>query len=343
MSSDRNESAKGNILIVDDAPENIRLLSSMLQQANYVPKAVEGAITMLKISRTMPLDLVLIDIDRIGAQGYEVCRQLKATPETRDIPVIFLSSLNDIADKLRGFEAGCVDYITKPFQPPEVLIRVKNQIEQRQLRKQLEAQNRLLQAEIINHIAALEALQKAKYELELLNRVDGLTMLYDRHYFDEYLEGNWRQMQREETVVSLIICNLDIFHLYKEIYGHDQGDNCLQRFAQALVKAVKRPGDIACRYGDDEFSIILPKTDASGAITVAKQIQRELQIMAIAHSKSPSSYLTVSIGVSTAQPTQQESPQSLLDTSQLALYQAKQEGRDRIIFKMVISPELPSS
>ncbi len=344
MSSDRDESAKGNLLIVDDVPENLRLLSTMLQQAGYEIGTIEGKVytldQVLHAVRAIPFDTILIDVDSMGINSYEICTQLKAIPETSNIPVIFLSSLDSLSDKLRGFEVGGADYVTKPFQLPELLARVKNQVEQRQSRKQLEEQNKLLQAEIINHLATEESLQKNNYELERLNKIDGLTKLSNRPYFDNYLEGNWRQMQRETTFISLIICDIDLFHLYNEAYGRQQGDNCLQEFAQAVVKAVKRPGDIVSRYGEDEFSIVLPKTDASGAITVAKQIQRELQTIAIVHSKSPTGYLTVSIGISTAEPTQQRSPQILLETAEQALYQAKQEGRNSIIFKVVASSEL---
>lgn len=335
MNSDRNESAKGNILIVDDAPENIRLLSAMLQQAGYEVISAEDGVAVLEMAKQIPLDVMLMEVNISGLNGYEVCSHLKAVPETSDIPVVFLSSSTEVADKLRGFEVGGADYIPKPLHLPEVLARVKVQIAQRQLRKQLEKQNQLLQAEISDHLATKEVLQKANEELELLNRIDGLTLLSNRHYFDEYLEGNWRQMQREATFLSLIICDIDLFHLYNEVYGREQGDNSLQELAQAVVKVLKRPGDISSRYGGDEFSIVLPKTDASGAITVAKHIQQELQNLAIAHSKSPNGYLTVSMGISTAQPTQQKSLQILLDTAAQALYQAKQEGRDRIIFKMV--------
>ena len=342
MNSDRNESAKGNVLIVDDAPENIRLLSAMLQQAGYEVVSAEDGVIALEIAKSIPLDVILVDIDIPGLSGYEVCSQLKAIPETSDISVIFLSSSNDVADTLRGFAVGGADYISKPLELPEVLARVKVQIEQRQFKKGLEEQNQILQAEISDHLAAKEVLQKAKEELELLNRIDGLTLLSNRHHFDEYLEGNWRQMQREATFLSLIICDIDLFYLYGEVYGHEQGDHSLQTFAQAIVKSLKRPGDISSRYGDDEFRIVLPKTDASGAITVAKHIQQELQNLAIAHTKSPTGYLTVSMGVSTAEPTQQKSSQVLLNTAASGLYQAKQEGRNLIIFKMA-SPSEPMS
>jgi len=345
MSSDYYESGKGNILIVDDAPENVRLLSAMFSQAGYGVKSVGEDIPDLQAAlesiRVNTFDVLLLDTDIPEIDGYEVCRKIKSDLETNAIAVIFLSFSNNLADKLRGFELGGADYITKPFQISEVFARVKNQIEQVGIRKQIEAQNKLLQEEIILHIATQEALQEANHRLECLNQVDGLTMLSNRRYFNEYLEGTWRQMQREMTSLSLIICNIDLFNLYNETYGRDQGDNCLQKVAQATSKAVKRPGDLAARYGEEDFSIILPNTDASGAIAVAKHIQRELQRMALPHSQNPQGYLTVSIGVSMVEPNQLLEPQILLDTTEQALYQAKQEGRDRIIFKMVDPPESP--
>ena len=337
MNSDRNESAKGNILIVDDAPENIRLLSAMLQQANYEVMSAKNGIDALEIAKSKSLDVILIGVNIPELNGYEVCSQLKAIPETIDIPVILLGSSNNVADIVRGFEVGGADYISEPLEPLEVLARVKVQVAQRKSKQELAQQNQLLQAEISHHLAAVEVLKKAKEELELLNRVDGLTLLSNRNYFDEYLEGNWRQMQREATLLSLIICDIDLFHGYSEVYGHEQSDRSLQAFAQAIVKSLKRPGDISSRYGDDEFRIVLPKTDASGAITVAKHIQKELQNLAIAYSKSPTGYLTVSMGVSTAEPTQQQSSEILLATAASALYQAKQEGRNLIIFKLANS------
>ena len=208
--------------------------------------------------------MILLDLSLAGEDSYELCRQLKSSPDTSDISIIFISSRNDAEEKIRGFEVGGADFLVKPLQAPEVLARVKNQVEQRQLRKQLKEQTQLLQQEIKNRLAVEEALQKANYELERLNKIDGLTLLANRLYFDEYLESNWRQMQREEALIALIICNVDLFKLYNETYGHRQGDEALQKVAQAITRAVKRPADLAARYGGEEFSILLPKTDASG-------------------------------------------------------------------------------
>jgi two-component system sensor histidine kinase/response regulator len=139
---------KGNILIVDDTPDNLRLLSAMLSQRGYkVRKALNGQ-TALKTAQTVPPDLILLDINMPGMNGYEVCQALKAQEQTRDIPVIFISALDDVLDKVRAFQVGGVDYISKPFQGEEVLVRVANQLTIRQQQRQLQAQNEQLQQEV---------------------------------------------------------------------------------------------------------------------------------------------------------------------------------------------------
>jgi diguanylate cyclase (GGDEF)-like protein len=313
----------------------------MLQQAGYDITVAEELMALPTAQTVLP-DVILLDLSIAGENSYEICRQLKSSPDTSDISIVFLSYRNDTEEKVRGFEVGGADFITKPLQVPEVLARVRNQVDQKRVRNQLKEQTQLLQQEIKNRLAVEEALQKANYELERLNKIDGLTLLANRLYFDEYLESNWRQMQREAALLSLIICNVDLFKLYNETYGHHQGDESLQKIAQAITRAVKRPADLVARYGGEEFSILLPKTDASGAITVAKHIQRELQGMAIPHSRSPQNHLTISIGVSIVEPQPQLEPEVLVATAEQALYQAKQEGRNRIIFKMVVLPDSPN-
>lgn len=335
MSSDYREPVKGNILIVDDKPESLQLLTALLQQAGYPVTQETDSCVVLSVAKTTSPDVIILEADLTGINGYELCRQIKATAETNHISVIFLSFLSAVEDKVRALEAGAIDFISKPFQPPELIAKLQHYVSYSRLLLELEAQNQQLQKEITARLAAEASLQKAKETLERLNKVDGLTMLSSRHYFDEYLEGNWRQMQRESAILSLIICDVDLFKLYNEIYGHEEGDECLRRIAQAMIKAVKRPGDLAARYGGDQFTVVLPRTDASGAITVAKHIQREVLAMKIPHSRSPLNYLTVSIGVSMVEPTLQMTSAVLISTAEQALAQAKQEGRNQIIFKRV--------
>ncbi|MEO0848093.1 MAG: ATP-binding protein [Cyanobacteria bacterium J06648_1] len=143
MSSDNysNLEIKGDILIVDDTPANLRVLSATLGDRGYEVRCVNSGAMALTVARNAPPDLILLDIKMPEMDGYQVCQQLKSDPKTYEIPVIFLSALDDIADKVKAFTAGGVDYITKPFQTEEVLARVKNQLTISHLRQKLTAQN----------------------------------------------------------------------------------------------------------------------------------------------------------------------------------------------------------
>ncbi len=148
MNTHQAQADKGDILIVDDTPDNLRLLSTMLQSQGYrVRKAINGQLA-LKGAQIAPPDLILLDINMPIMNGYEVCEQLKIRPETGNIPVIFISALDQVRDKIKAFQIGGVDYITKPFHIEEVLARVENQLKQQRLSKQLQEQNTRLRAEI---------------------------------------------------------------------------------------------------------------------------------------------------------------------------------------------------
>lgn len=139
------------ILIVDDTPANLRLLSETLLSAGYRPRAAASGAHALESVRLSPPDLILLDIKMPEMNGFEVCEQLKTNERTRDIPVIFISALDEIEDKLRGFRAGGVDYITKPFQTEEVLARVETHFKLRLLQRQLQESNARMHREL--HLA----------------------------------------------------------------------------------------------------------------------------------------------------------------------------------------------
>ena len=182
-----------------------------------------------------------------------------------------------------------------------------------------------------------EALQKANQELKRLATMDGLTGVANRRRFDEYLSSEWQRMAREQQPLSLILCDVDFFKLYNDRYGHQAGDDCLVRVAQAISGAVKRPADLVARYGGEEFAIILPNTNMSGAVKVGQAIRLEVKQLQIAHVTSQvSEYVTLSLGVASIVPTQKLLTQSLLASADRALYEAKKQGRDRLIAIMPI-------
>jgi len=175
-----NSKVLADLLIVDDTPDNLRLLSSMLTEKGYkVRKAVDAKGALKAIEMVKP-DLILLDIRMPEMDGYQVCQILKADARTQDIPVIFISALDETVDKVRGFNVGGVDYITKPFQAPEVLARVANHLQIHHLQQQLEWQNTQLQAEIVERQKAEAGLKVLLHAVshDLRNPVTGMLMVF---------------------------------------------------------------------------------------------------------------------------------------------------------------------
>lgn len=175
-------------------------------------------------------------------------------------------------------------------------------------------------------------LQDANQKLKQLAILDGLTGVANRRYFDRTLKNEWRRLAREQKPLSLILCDIDYFKLYNDTYGHPEGDRCLQAVAKILKNSIKRPADLVARYGGEEFAVILPDTDAKGALFVAHQIQQNLAHLKLAHKKSlASEYITLSIGIITQTPIYNNSPDSLIAQTDKLLYQAKRRGRNCVV------------
>ncbi len=337
MSKNINELPKGNILVVDDRPDNLRVLSTMLSKQGYhVRKALNGEMALTACEATPP-DLILLDINMPGMDGYEVCLRLKASEKTREVPVIFLSVLDDVWDKVKAFRVGGVDYITKPFHVEEVAIRVENQLTVQRLKLDLQEKNRLLENQNALLIEENEkrrraetALQQANEKLQELVVMDSLTEVANRRHFDDRLQQEWQRCAREQLSLSLILCDIDYFKFYNDTYGHLAGDACLKQVAGAITRAVKRPADLVARYGGEEFAAILPNTDFQGAVYVAQRIQQEVLRLQIVHASScGNKYITLSQGIASTVPSYKLSPDVLIADADKALYEAKQQGRNR--------------
>lgn len=297
-----DERPPSTILIVDDAPENIKVLGGALTQDYKILIARDGE-TALKLARTEPVDMVLLDIVMPDIDGYEVCRRLKGDEMTRELPVIFITTLDATEDETTGLELGAVDYITKPFRLPIVKARVKTHME-------LKAKNDLL--------------------LRLAN-VDGLTGVPNRRCFDVTLEKEWRRAQRTRSPLSLVLMDIDCFKNYNDGYGHVAGDFCLRTVAQAVAESAARAGDLVARYGGEEFAMILPATDGEGAREVARKVLEAIRDLGLEHAHSSAAEIvTMSIGVATAWPTQGVEPGTLIEAADQSLYQAKESGRNRV-------------
>lgn len=178
-------------------------------------------------------------------------------------------------------------------------------------------------------------LEKAMQELHRHATLDGLTQVANRRKFDSYLSQQWEKLAKDSLPISLILCDVDYFKRYNDTYGHQAGDDCLRKIAQAISSAVKNPAYLVARYGGEEFAVIMPNTSVKGAIHIAEAIKIELEWLEIPHAQSKvSKSVTVSMGVSSTIPTHSVSPSALIAITDAALYEAKKQGRDRIIVKV---------
>lgn len=320
------------ILVVDDRPDNLELLSMLLALQGYEVEQSERGDLAIETAKARPPDLILLDISMPDMSGFEVCQQLKADTLTQNIPIIFISSLNEASDKAKAFEYGGNDYIAKPFQVEEVVARVRNQLQISRLKTELEAKNARLEQELQKRKSVEQKLLELNQKLNELVAIDSLTQLANRRKFDEFLNREWQRGQRERNCISLIFCDIDYFKLYNDSLGHQSGDTCLQEVARAITSAVRRPADLVARYGGEEFAVILPQTPAQNALQVAEKIRLRVKQLAIPHNESlVSDYVSLSLGVTCIVPQPKYTKKQFLVTADKALYQAKRQGRDRSV------------
>jgi diguanylate cyclase (GGDEF)-like protein len=297
----------GRILVVDDAMENIQILHAALQDEHEVLFAMDGP-RALEIARTQEPDLILLDAVMPGMDGYAVCRELFAAPETSDIPVIFVTALKSPEDETRALDAGAADFISKPVNAAVVRARVRTQL----------------------------TVKRQRDALRALILLDALTGAANRRAFDERLEAEWRRCGRAGLAVSLLMVDIDHFKLYNDHYGHQAGDTTLVEVAGAMLRAAGRSQDLVARYGGEEFAILLPQLDTQGATGVARRLMHELALLDLPHAASPTSpRLTVSIGIASMVPDEHSQPSSLIQAADALLYQAKADGRNRYVLSGV--------
>ncbi len=334
MDNQQTNPNRSNVLIVDDVSDNVGLLRRMLSRRRFNIQSASNGETALALAESTLPDLILLDVCMPHMDGYEVCEKLKTNPATKDIPIIFISALDELPDKLKAFQLGGVDYITKPFNSTEVAARVELHLSLRRLQQQLEQQNERLRQEVRDRCAAETALQLANQELQRLAHLDGLTQVANRRGFDNCLAYEWRRLARDQQPLALILCDVDCFKPFNDAYGHQAGDECLRQIAGAIAMATKRPGDLVARYGGEEFVVILPNTPTEGALKVAKDIQLAIADLKIPHQGSlVNPFVTISIGVAVITPLADVSSIHLLTAADRALYRAKAEGRDRVVLE----------
>lgn len=289
------------VLLVEDSAVQRRILARQLEQQQFEVHAAADGEEALRLAGQIAPDVILLDLMLPGLNGIEVCRQLKAHPQTADVPVIFITSSQSVEEKIKALECGAHDFLVKPVNPQELLIRIRALLRHRQL------------------LATL-SIQASK---------DPLTGLDNRRQLMENLRLELQRAVRYQTPLSLLILDVDYFKKYNDTHGHPAGDEVLRRLAGILEKNT-RAFDRVARYGGEEFVVLLPHTDIKGALAVAEKLRQMVEQHPFPGEESqPGGRLTVSIGVA-GFPDHAGQEDALLSQADRALYAAKAAGRNRV-------------
>ena len=312
------------ILLVDDDISVIQSLRKVLRGLGILQFATSGEEALRMMQEKKP-DLLILDAEMPGMSGFQVVQAMRSLPDLVDILVMFVTKHNDAEFECAALELGAVDFVSKPINPMVMSLRIKTQL-------------RLLKA---NELLRQQA------------TIDKLTGILNRRSFDTAMDREWRRSLRSRHAISVLMIDVDYFKKYNDTLGHAQGDDCLASVAQTLKRCLHRPADIVARYGGEEFAVILPETNAKGALKVAYHIVECIKRIAIPHPASDvSPYVTVSIGVSSLDEQSltwnlcgsvsrfmgDESralPTDLIKAADVALYAAKQSGRSQACFRPI--------
>jgi diguanylate cyclase (GGDEF)-like protein len=306
-------------LVIDDTLTSTAVISHQLRRMGIEPLNASDGLTGIELFKEHRPDLVLLDVIMPGIDGYETAKRMRQLERDGEwTPIIFLTSRTNDEDLERGIAVGGDDYLLKPVS--EIVLNAKVRAMQRiaQMRYSL--------------VVLTRRLDEANRELTRLSSVDGLTGIANRRQFDECLLREWSRGMRGGTPLSLLMCDVDFFKQYNDLYGHQAGDECLKSVGAILKESARRPADMAARYGGEEFAVILPDTETTGALLVAEEIRQGLEALAIPHGNSEIGLVTLSIGAACTVPRRESgSAEKLLGDADLALYRAKQSGRNRVL------------
>ncbi len=288
------------VLLIDDSEFVHRLLQARLKTESITLICERDGRAGLERAKATNPSLVLLDLDMPVMDGFEVLRELMDTPETHNIPVIILSSQDTIQDKVTAFDLGAIDFVSKPFELTELRARLRSSLRISSLFRILE--------------------QKAQ--------IDGLTGLFNRAYFDDRWTQEYERCVRQGGGLSIAMVDIDHFKQINDTYGHPAGDVVIEEVAKLLQRTIRKV-DVACRYGGEEFALILPETSPSDALVLCDRIRSDCESMTWSHH--PERAITLSIGISGCIDGPLSDAVSWVAHADSNLYQAKQTGRNRIV------------
>lgn len=293
------EESRPVALVIDDSADVHRLLSARLKQEEIELQGATSPREGLAMATANPPAVILLDLDMPEMDGFEVLRALKDNPATHHIPVIIVSGMTSMQDKVTAFELGAVDYVTKPFEFTELRVRLRS------------------------------ALRVHRLLSMLANRaqLDGLTGLWNRAYFDQRMSEEVSKSDRHGRPFSIAIADCDHFKSINDTFGHPAGDAVLQGLAKILRREY-RQSDIVCRYGGEEFVVLMPDTTPSDAAAVCDRIRQVIEQSV--WPRHPERRVTVSFGVVGVEGPSAQSAAAWLEAADKNLYLSKRAGRNRV-------------
>lgn len=301
------------ILVVDDISQNLQTVGAILDTTGYDMIFALSGQQALDCLKTIQVDLILLDLMMPEMSGIELCQYLKSNPAYQEIPVIFLTASNDPQRTLAAFEAGAVDYVTKPFNTLELLARVKTHLE-------------------LKH--AKDDLARTLEEVRHLAMTDMLTEVANRRHWLGIANQELERSRRYQTIFSIIVLDLDRFKKINDTFGHPVGDHVLQQVAQTLVHAV-RDCDLVGRIGGEEFAILLPETTLMDAVGTAERLRQQIcelqiEVPALSQVVQP----TASMGVASYRATDL-GLEAVMSRGDRGLYAAKTHGRNVVFYELL--------
>ncbi|WP_181702754.1 PleD family two-component system response regulator [Chthonobacter albigriseus] len=306
--ADLTKGAPGRVLIVDDRRSSFERISQTLVAENAVDIETVPQEALFKAAEGN-YDLILVNISLGQYDALRLCSQLRSLERTRTLPILLVAEPEDNARLLRGIELGVNDYLVRPIDKQELMARVRTQVRRKRYTDKLRDNVQLTM------------------EMALM---DSLTGLHNRRYLDSHLATLVDQSIARDRELAVLVVDIDFFKSVNDTYGHDVGDDVLREFARRIRRNV-RGIDIACRMGGEEFVIVMPETDREMACLVAERLrQRVAGEPFVASNGTTTLSVTISIGIASLS-APDDTPDSMLKRADLALYQAKREGRNRVV------------
>jgi diguanylate cyclase (GGDEF)-like protein len=312
MSKTNLQEEKPIILVADDISVNRTLLQRHLENSGYRVFLAENGKQALEVAQEHQPDLIILDVMMPEMDGLEACRRLKELPATSDIPIIFLSSLDETEIKVSGLTLGANDYINKPFKAEELLARVDVALRLKNERDRLRQ-------------TASEALTAAEHAQQRA-LTDALTGLMNRYGLQRALFKEVAETRRYKRALSCLMLDTDHFKKINDTHGHPVGDIAIQQIGTLLTETI-RASDMVFRYGGEEFIILLPETNLDGAVIVGEKICAAAQSRVFGDGERIFP-LTLSVGVATLK--DDESGNDMIARADEALLCAKEKGRNRV-------------